>query len=179
MMVRHTLVYLLLGGAVGLLLHREQERGSLAEIDGRHREVLMKGPWQSGPPVVPGRDAVVFAGLDDKDRADRVFEGWPLTPGDWQVVLQNLKGYEPRQVVVPMAMGVERAGAGLEAAALALPRVTGAVAVSAVAGGGGKGIPGELPVLRSEGAIEGIPECRRIEEWWCRWRWGLGRLILG
>jgi hypothetical protein len=163
MSVRHTLVYLLLGGAVGLLLHREQERGTLAELDGRHRDVLMRGPWQSGPPLVPGRGAVVFAGLDDKDRADRVFEGWPLTPGDWQVVLQNLKGYEPRQVVVPMAMGVERGGAGLEAAALALPRMTGAVAVSAVAGGGGKGIPGDLPVLRSEGAIELIPECRRIE----------------
>ena len=163
MRVRHTLVYLLLGGAVGLLLHREQERGTLAEIDVRHREVLMKGPWQSGPPLVPGRGAVVFAGLDDKDRGDRVFEGWPLTPGDWQVVLQNLKGYEPKQVVVPMAMGTERAGAGLEAAALALPRMTGAVAVSAVAGGAGKGIPGELPVLRSEGAIEGIPEFRRIE----------------
>ena len=69
MRVRHTLVYLLLGGAVGLLLHREQERGTLAEIDARHREVLMKGPWQSGPPLVPGWGRVCgFIGSGESGR---------------------------------------------------------------------------------------------------------------
>lgn len=160
MRIRNTLVWLLCGGILGLLLLREQERGTFAQWDGRQRELMAQYPW-SGGVVAGGEAAVVLGRLDDRDREERVFEEWPLSQGDWQVLLQNLKDYRPRQTVV--GSGVVGPGtAGLADAARDVSMLTVAAPVSAVAPGGGGELGSDWPVLACEGAVDAIPAIGRV-----------------
>jgi hypothetical protein len=158
--IRNTLLWLLCGGILGLLLMREQERGTFVEWDGRQRDLMARHPWAAGY-VAVREPAVVLGRLDDRDREERVFEQWPLTQGDWQVLLQNLKDYGPRQTVV--GSGVVGPGtAGLADAARAIRGLTVAAPVSAVALGGGSGLPLDWPVLECAGPVQAIPEVGRV-----------------
>jgi hypothetical protein len=158
--IRNTLLWLLCGGILGLLLLREQERGTFAHWDGRQRNLMARHPW-SGGAVAGGEAAVVLGRLDDRDREERVFEEWPLSQGDWQVLLQNLKDYRPRQTVV--GSGVAGPGtAGLADAAREIPRLTVAAPVSAVAPAGVGELGSEWPVLACEGAVDAIPAIGRV-----------------
>lgn len=160
MRIRNTLLWLLCGGILGLLLLREQERGTFAQWDVRQRELMARHPW-SGGPVAGGEAAVVLGRLDDRDREERVFEEWPLNQGDWQVLLQNLKDYRPRQTVV--GSGVVGPGtSGLADAAREVRGLTVAAPVSAVAPGGGGDLGSDWPVLACEGAVDGIPAIGRV-----------------
>lgn len=160
MRVRNTLLWLLCGGILGLLLLREQERGTFAHWDGRQRDLMARHPW-SGGPVAGGPAAVVLGRLDDRDREERVFEEWPLSQGDWQVLLQNLKDYRPRQTVV--GSGVVGPGtAGLADAAREVGVLTVAAPVSAVAPGGAGELGSDWPILACEGSADGIPAIGRV-----------------
>lgn len=160
MRIRSTLLWLLCGGILGLLLLREQERGTFAHWDGWQRDLMARHPW-SGGPVAGGPAAVVLGRLDDRDREERVFEEWPLSQGDWQVLLQNLKDYRPRQTVV--GSGVVGPGmAGLADAAREVGVLTVAAPVSAVAPGGAGELGSDWPVLACEGSVDGIPAIGRV-----------------
>jgi len=158
--LRSTLLWLLCGGILGLLLLREQERGTFAQWDDRQRDLMARHPW-SGGASAGGEAAVVLGRLDDRDREERVFAEWPLSQGDWQVLLQNVKDYRPRQTVV--GSGVVGPGmAGLADAAREIPRLTVAAPVSAVAAAGVGELGSDWPVLACEGGVDGIPAVGKV-----------------
>jgi len=145
-----------------MFLLREQQRGTLEWFDSAHRGFLKANPapGQASPSLAA--PAVIFGRLDDVDQKNRVFEAWPPGQGDWQVVLQNLSGYQPKAVAVAATLPFDKAGSGLEAAAKGISRLITAAAASVAAGDGAQTLPAELPVLQVTGSVRNIPEFKSI-----------------
>ncbi len=162
MSFRNSFLVLLFGGTLGMFLLREQHRGSLEWFDSIHREFLKANPASSQPALLPAAPAVIFGRLDDVDQKNRVFETWHLGQSDWQVVLQNLAGYQPKAVAVAAPLPFDKAGSVLEAAAKAIPRLITAAPASVAAGDGAQTLPEGLPVLKVTGSVRNIPEFKSI-----------------
>ena len=159
---RNTILYLLFGGTLAAFLHREQERGTFERFDRAHREFLKANPGAVGGVLSSRGPSIVLARLDDVDQTNRVFEGWPLTGGDWEVVLQNLKDYGPRHTAIAAPLLVESPALGLKQAAEALPGgLTVPCAVSASAAGEVV-LPDSLPVLTCSYPANRVPEFRAL-----------------
>ena len=86
---RFSLLLLLAAAAFGVLLHREQQRGSFETFDRRHREFLRANPGSAEWTTMADEPQVILARLDDPDlpTAQRAFEAWPPRVDEWQVVL--------------------------------------------------------------------------------------------
>ena len=162
MSFRNSFLVLLFGGTLGMFLLREQQRGTLEWFDSAHRGFLKANPapGQASPSLAS--PAVIFGRLDDVDQKNKVFEAWPLGQSDWQVVLQNLSGYQPKTVAVSATLPFDKAGSGLEAAAKGIPSLITAAVASVAAGDGAQTLPGELPVLQVTGSVRNIPEFKSI-----------------
>ncbi len=162
MSFRNSFLVLLFGGTLGMFLLREQQRGTLEWFDGGHREFLKANPASGQPALLPAAAAVIFGRLDDVDQKNRVFETWHLGQSDWQVVLQNLSGYQPKAVAVAAPLPFDKADSALDAAAKGIPRLITAAPTSVAAGDGGQTLPDGLPVLKVTGSVRNIPEFKSI-----------------
>ena len=159
---RNTILYLLFGGTLAVFLHREQERGTFERFDRAHREFLKANPGTVGGVLSVRGPSIVMARLDDVDQTNRVFDGWPLTGGDWEVILQNLKDYAPRHTAIAATLIVDSAGEGLKLAAQALP---GGLTVPCTVGATAAGevvLPDALPVLTCRYPVTKVPEFRAL-----------------
>lgn len=162
MSFRNSFLVLLFGGTLGMFLLREQQRGTLEWFDSGHREFLEANPASDRTPASPAAPAVIFGRLDDVDQKNKVFETWPPGQGDWQVLLQNLSGYQPGAVAVAATLPFDKAGSGLETAAKGIPRLITAAHASVAAGDGAQTLPDALPVLKVNGSVRNIPEFKSI-----------------
>ena len=162
MSFRNSFLVLLFGGTLGMFLLREQQRGILEPFDSVHREFLKANSAPGQAPVASSAPAVVFGRLDDVDQRNRVFESWPPGQGDWQVILQNLAGYQPKALAIAAPLPFDKAGSGLEAAAKSIARLITGAPASVSAGDGPQVLPDGLPVLRCNGPVSNIPEFKSI-----------------
>jgi hypothetical protein len=85
-------------------LHREEQRGTFSAVDAKHLHWLRAN---RKTPVLKENPTVVFLRLDDADKpeAEREFESWPLSSGDWAGVIDELSGYEPAVLGVDLPLG--------------------------------------------------------------------------
>ena len=179
---RFSLLLLLGAAAFGVLLHREQQRGTFESFDRRHREFLSANPGTAQWSALADEPQVILARLDDPDLpvAQRAFDAWPPRPDEWQVVLQNLTEWQPRAVSFALPLVVENASPGFLATVAAVPGFT--VAVDAVAafspGFTPPSLPNGLPVLRVEGARDAIPEFESLGSLTLPVRMGIGEVEL-
>lgn len=180
---RLSLLLLLGAAAFGVLLHREQQRGTFETFDRKHREFLRANPGTAQWNTLAGEPQVILARLDDPDLpvAQRAFEAWPPRPDEWQVVLQNLTEWQPRAVSFGMPLIVDNGSAGFLETVAAVPGFT--VSVDAVAAFGTAFMPPEfpagLPVLRVQGEMAGIPEFESLRPVALPVRVGIGQVDLG
>ena len=162
MSFRNSFLVLLFGGTLGMFLLREQQREALEWFDSVHREFLKANPAPGEAAPALAAPAIIFGRLDDVDQKNRIFETWPLGQGDWQVILQNLSGYQPKTVAVAATLPFDKAGSGLEGASKTIPRLITAAAVSVATGDGGQTLPEGLPVLQVSGPVSRIPAFKSI-----------------
>ena len=117
-----TLVVLLVGGVLAFFLHREEARGTFATLDRGHVEWLLANRKL---PVREKPGKVIFAKLNDADHAEseRQFEAWPPSPGEWGGLLEEMRGYGIRTLVLPAmsGWGAEPQDAGLMKVCRELP----------------------------------------------------------
>jgi len=86
-----------------LLLAREESRGVFSQLEeGWVSWLLANSPGAITDPEV------TFIQLDDTE--DRIFESWPLSPGDHALVLQNLRQFEPKLVGISPSLRWEDKG---------------------------------------------------------------------
>ena len=163
MRFRNTLLVLLFGGTLSMALLREQPRGTLEPFDRAHREFLKANPGTDAAPV-PEHPAIVFGRLDDGDLERPVFASWPLNESDWQIILQNLPGYEPKVTAIAMKLTFPKAAGDLEKAAQNLPGLCVSPLLSVSPGDGSQSLPPSLPVLKTTGSIEAIPEFKSLRD---------------
>ncbi len=157
MSIRNILLVLLFGGVTGTLLLREQQRGTLEPFDRAHREFLKANPDSSESHRPVPSPTVVLARMDDIDQPNKVFAGWPLTPADYEIILQGLPGYEPKTVALSAPLPAGSPLPALESAAKGVPGLLVSVQTSAIAGDGAKDLPLGLPVLTVRGSIAAVP----------------------
>lgn len=162
MSIRKSLLVLIFGGALAVLLLREQQRGTLEPFDRVHLQFLKANPASTQRTATLEEPAVVLARLDDVDQANRVFGAWPLGAEDWQVILQNLPGYGPKAATIAVPLPFEKAPPGLEASAKAIPGLNVAAATSTAASDGSQTLPESVPVLKVRGSTAAIPEFKAI-----------------
>ena len=131
-----TLIVLLVGGVLAFFLHREEARGTFATLDRGHVEWLLANRKL---PVREVSGKVIFAKVDDADHAEseRQFESWPPSPGEWGGLLEEMRGYGIKTLVLPAmpGWGTETADAGLQKVCRELPGLL--VGVRAEGRGGG------------------------------------------
>jgi hypothetical protein len=163
MSFRNTLLVLLFGGTLGMALLREQPRGTLEPLDRVHREFLKANPGEGRAPAAE-HPSIVFARLDDGDLERPVFSTWPLSEGDWQIILQNLPGYEPRVTALNTELAFPKAAGALEGAAKSVRGLCVAPLLSASPGDGSQTLPPSLPVLKVNGSRAAIPEFKSLRE---------------
>ena len=180
---RFTLLLLLGAAGFGVLLHREQQRGTFEPFDKKHRDFLCANPGTNQWSTLAEKPQVILARLDDPDLpvAQRAFEAWPPRADEWQVVLQNLTAWQPRAVSFGLPLVVDQPSPGFLATLAAVPGFT--VAVDATAAFRSGFIPPELPpglpVLRVEGSFSGIPEFETLRPVALPVRAGIGQIDLG
>ncbi len=159
---RLSLLLALGAAAIGVLLHREQQRGTFETFDRKHREFLSANPGQAEWNSMAEKPQIVLARLDDPDLplAQRAFEAWPPRADEWQVVLQNLTAWQPRAVACAVPPTVENPSPGFLTTLAAVPGLTGALEAVAALNPNftPPTLPERLPVLQVEGASAGIPE---------------------
>ncbi|MDB6071137.1 MAG: hypothetical protein JWL81_2308 [Verrucomicrobiales bacterium] len=180
---RLTLLLLLAAGALAVVLHREQQRGTFEAFDRGHREFLRANPGSSEWTTLSDEPQVILARLDDPDvpPAQRAFEAWPPRPDEWQVVLQNLAEWQPRAVTLGFPIVVESPSAGFLKTLAAVPGFTmGADAGAAFRTGFmPPELPGGLPILRVQGELAGIPEFETLRPVTLPVRVGIAQVDLG
>lgn len=159
---RFTLLLLLAAGAFGVLLHREQQRGSFDRFDEGHRKFLKANPGSASWNTLTDNPQVILARLDDPDvpLAQRAFDAWPPSSDEWQVVLQNLTGWQPRAVSFALPLAVDEPSDSFLKTLATVPGFT--VGVDAAAAFRRDFMPPQLPaglpILRVDGSIASIPE---------------------
>ena len=117
-----TLIVLVVGGIVAFFLHREEARGTFVAWDRGHVEWLLANRKL---PVREIAGKVIFAKLDDADHAEseRQFEAWPPSPGEWGGLLEEMRGYGIKTLVLPAmsGLGTETPDSGLRKISSELP----------------------------------------------------------
>jgi hypothetical protein len=180
---RFSLLLLLAAAAFGVLLHREQQRGSFESFDRRHREFLRANPGSAEWTTMADEPQVILARLDDPDLppAQRAFEAWPPRVDEWQVVLQNLTEWRPQAVSFGLPLSVDAPSAGLLKTIAAVPGFTLAVDAGAALRSGfmPPELPAGLPVLRVQGELAAIPEFETMRPVALPVRVGIGQVDLG
>ena len=180
---RLTLLLLLGAAAFGVLLHREQQRGTFERFDRKHRDFLRANPGQAQWSTLAEEPQVMLARLDDPDLppAQRAFDAWPPRPDEWQVLLENLAAWQPRAVSLGLSPGVEQASPGFLATWAGVPGLCQGVAGTAAFGTGfpPPGLPPGLPVLPVQGERSGIPEFESLTPLGLPGRVGVGEIDLG
>jgi|GEM_PF-1105952 len=98
---------LILGAALCVIsaafLAREEAHGTFAKAE----EVWVEWLLTNSPGAIQEPE-VTFVQIDDTE--DRIFESWPLSPGDYTLVLENLKAFSPRVVGIAPALRWEERG---------------------------------------------------------------------
>lgn len=177
MSFRNTLLVLLFGGTLGMALLREQPHGTLEPLDRVHREFLKANPAEGRAPAAE-HPSIVFARLDDGDQQRPVFSSWPLNEADWQIILQNLPGYEPKVTALDMELTFPKASGPLDAAAKSVRSLCVLPLLSASPADGAPALPPTLPVLKVTGPIAAIPEFKSVRESPLPGQSGAGRIDL-
>ena len=181
---RFSLLLLLGSAAFGVLLHREQQRGTFEDFDRGHREFLRANPGSADKwATMADEPQVILARLDDPDLpvAQRAFEGWPPRADEWQVLLQNVSAWGPRAVSLGLPLGLAEASPGCLRTVAGVPGFARGVEAGAAFGGGfmPPELPGGLPVLRVEGDLAGILEFETLRPVAVPVRVGIGQVDLG
>ncbi len=180
---RFSLLLLMGALACGVLLHREQQRGTFEAFDRGHREFLRANPGSAEWATLADEPQVILARLDDPDLpvAQRAFEAWPPRADEWQVLLQNLSAWQPRAVSLELPLAVEDPSSGFLKALGAVPGFTMGVKAGAAftAGFMPPELPGGLPVLRVQGDVAGIPEFETLRPVAVPVRVGISEVDLG
>ena len=130
---RFSLLLLLAATGFGVLLHREQQRGTFESFDRGHREFLRANPGSAKRTNMTAKPQVILARLDDPDlpMVQRAFDAWPPRPDEWQVVLQNLTDWKPQAITLGMPLAVENPSPGFLKSLSAAPGLTLGVNASA------------------------------------------------
>jgi hypothetical protein len=180
---RLTLLWLLGAAAFGVLLHREQQRGTFEKFDRKHRDFLRANPGQAQWSTLAEEPQVILARLDDPDlpAAQRAFDAWPPRPDEWQVLLQNLTAWQPRAVSLGFPLTVDQPSPGFLATWAAVPGLCQPVNGIAAFRSGfpPPEIPAGLPVLSVQGERSGIPEFESLNPGLLPGRLGIGEIDLG
>ena len=180
---RLSLLLLFAAGAFGVMLHREQQRGSFEAFDRGHREFLRANPGGSEWTRMTDEPQVILARLDDPDLplAQRAFEAWPPRPDEWQVVLQNLTAWQPRAVAFGMPLAVDDPTPSFLKMLSEVPGLT--LGLEATAAFSHEFMPPEipagLPVLKVQGDITGIPQFETLRVNRLPVRLGISQVDLG
>ena len=180
---RFSLLLLLAAAGFGVLLHREQQRGTFESFDRGHREFLRANPGSATRTNMTAEPQVILARLDDPDlpMVQRAFDAWPPRPDEWQVVLQNLTDWKPQAITLGMPLAVENPSPGFLKSLSAAPGLT--LGVNASAAFSPEFIPPRLPlglpVLRVEGNPTSIPQFETLEQVALEVRLGIGHVDLG
>lgn len=102
MPARPTLGVLLVLLTAGLLA-REEMAGTFERVErGWVAWLLANSPGAITDPEV------TFVQIDDSE--DRIFEAWPLSPGDYSLLLQNLRNFDPQLVGIAPSLRWEEPG---------------------------------------------------------------------
>lgn len=180
---RFSLLLLLAATGFGVLLHREQQRGTFESFDRGHREFLRANPGSAKRTNMTAKPQVILARLDDPDlpMVQRAFDAWPPRPDEWQVVLQNLTDWKPQAITLGMPLAVENPSPGFLKSLSAAPGLTLGVNASAAFSPEfiPPGLPPGLPVLRVEGNPTSIPQFETLEQVALEVRLGIGHVDLG
>jgi len=163
MSFRNTLLTLLFGGTLGMLLLREQPRGTLEPFDKVHREFLQANPGAGRAPAT-AHPAIVFVRMDDGDLPVQVFSSWPLNQSDWLTILQNVPEYQPKVTALDVSLTFPKAEGLLKTAAEAVPGLCLPALLSVSPGDGAAVLPPALPVLKTIGSAAAIPEFKSVRE---------------
>jgi hypothetical protein len=180
---RLALLLLLGAGAFGVLLHREQQRGTFEAFDRRHRAFLRANPGTAKATSMTDEAQVILARLDDPNLpiAQRAFEAWPPRPDEWQVVLQNLALWQPQAVALSLPLTVENPSGTLLKTLAAVPGLT--MGIDATAAFSREFMPPELPaglpVLRLTGDPTAIPQFETLRTPSLPCRLGIHQVDLG
>ncbi len=180
---RVTLLLLLGAAGFGVLLHREQQRGTFEAFDRGHREFLRANPGSAEWTTMAAEPQVILARLDDPDlpEAQRAFEEWPPRADEWQVLLQNLSAWQPQAVSLSLPVRIDNPSQGFLTTLAAVPGLTMAVDAGAAFRSGFMPpvLPNGLPVLRVQGELAGIPEFETLRPVSLPTRVGIGTVDLG
>lgn len=183
MISRLSLLLLLSTAAFGVLLHREQQRGTFEAFDQKHRDFLCANPGTSQWTTLAEKPQVILARLDDPDLplAQRAFEAWPPRTDEWQVVLQNLTAWQPQAVSLEMPLVADQPSPGFLSTLAAVPGLTVGMDAAAAFRTGfmPPELPPGLPVLRVQGELAGIPEFESLRPVALPVRVGIGQVDLG
>lgn len=182
---RLSLILLLVGGSIGVLLHREQQRGTFEPFDRAHRSFLLANPGAETARALSTEPRVILARMDDPDLppSQRAFDSWPPDPAEWQILFQNIVQYEPKTVAVQMPLVFDAVTAGLRDAAQRLPGFSLTAPASAAPA---TALPPELPILpqglpelKVTGPVHGVPEFHHVSAPSLSGRLGVEEVDLG
>jgi hypothetical protein len=151
------LLILLVGGVAAFFLQREQARSTFAAVDRGHVDWLLAN---RKTPVLQTEPTVVWAKLTDADlpEAERQFSDWPLPTEDWELILTELRTYEPRTIAIQSAsrLASSEPDAPLKSLTSQLPNLH----LGLRGEGAGTSIPIPWPAFSQvQGDINAIPEC--------------------
>jgi CHASE2 domain-containing sensor protein len=102
MPARPTLGILLVLLVVGVLVHEELD-GTFEKVERQWIAWLLA----NSPGAITDPE-VTFVQIDDTE--DRIFESWPLSPGDYSLLFQNLGTFNPRLVGIAPSLRWEQPG---------------------------------------------------------------------